>query len=206
IIRWFGVSTTSSSGREGTRINPRYQPTSGKSSEMSVRILERPPVILYNASLRRVHIATVFGTADAGGSMGGDGTNEHNARTCTLRFTCANSGVCHGLAGYFEAVLYSRLETNSHTAPQIVELSTNPATMEEKCKDMISWFPIFFPLKTPLFVPKGAEMEVSMWRQTDDRKVWYEWAVEVFAGVSGSKRMKVGMSELHSSRRNGCLM
>ncbi|KAK3074361.1 hypothetical protein LTR53_003290 [Teratosphaeriaceae sp. CCFEE 6253] len=160
-----------------------------------------PPSVLAHARHR------AGGTADAGGSMGGDGTNEHNARTCTLRFTCAHLGVCHGLAGYFEAVLYSQSATKSHTAPpQIVELSTNPATMEEKCKDMISWFPIFFPLKTPLFVPEGAEMEVSMWRQTDDRKVWYEWAVEVFVEVGGAKRMKVGMSELHSSRRNGCLM
>lgn len=81
-----------------------------------------------------------------------------------------------------------------------------------------------------------------MWRQTDDRKVWYEWVVEVFkieevripmagpnaprsfadnmsqpdypVGKDGEqmrtgmreKRVKVGMSDLHSSRANGCLM
>lgn len=87
-----------------------------------------------------------------------------------------------------------------------------------------------------------------MYRQTDDRKVWYEWMVEVFfvehsvssststvlspvmsggriasPGVEGSKgrsndaegaqrtcgtprRVKVGMSELHSSIKEGCLM
>jgi protein arginine N-methyltransferase 5 len=82
-----------------------------------------------------------------------------------------------------------------------------------------------------------------MYRQTDDRKVWYEWMVEVFAlertveapatdfiapvmsgarGVSpsadgkprqqksgdqkGVRCVKVGMSDLHSSIKEGCLM
>lgn len=139
------------------------------------------------------------GTTDAGGWVGGDGSNEHNARSCTFSFTCQDRGICHGLGGYFETVLYA--SPNG----QKVELSTNPVTMDEKSKDMISWFPIFFPLKTPLCLPDGAEVEVSMWRQTDDRKVWYEWVVEVYERVGG-KRRKVGMSELHTSRKNGCLM
>lgn len=72
-----------------------------------------------------------------------------------------------------------------------------------------------------------------MFRQTDDRKVWYEWLVEVFAPVqidglgrrgaatSGTdksfaavttstprqlRRTRVAMSELHSSIKEGCLM
>jgi len=155
------------------------------------------------------------GTTDAGGWVGGDGSNEHNARTRTLHFPIPDRGVCHGLAGYFETVLYRSSSSNSQPAA-VVELSTNPVTMEAKSKDMISWFPIFFPLKTPVPVGGGEEMEVTMWRQTDDRKVWYEWVVEVFARAAGGgeggerksrrRRKKVGMSELHSSRRNGCLM
>ncbi|KAK5132417.1 hypothetical protein LTR08_009100 [Meristemomyces frigidus] len=152
------------------------------------------PAVLVQASKR------AGGTTDAGGFVGGDGSNEHNARSCKVTFECQDRGICHGLGGYFETVLYA--SPNGQT----VELSTNPVTMEEKSKDMISWFPIFFPLKTPLCVPDGAEMEVSMWRQTDDRKVWYEWIVEVYEQGAGGKRRKVGMSELHSSRKNGCLM
>jgi protein arginine N-methyltransferase 5 len=76
-----------------------------------------------------------------GGALGGDGANEHNARYVVHQFQCRNRGSCHGLAGYFETVLY---EGDDGTK---VELSTNPATMETKSKDMISWFPIFFPLK-----------------------------------------------------------
>lgn len=60
-------------------------------------------------------------------------------------------------------------------------------------------------MQTPLFIPDQSEIEVSMWRQTDDRKVWYEWFVEVYKEI-GKHRMKVASSELHSSRKNACLM
>merc|ERR1711939_326287 len=74
-----------------------------------------------------------------------------------------------------------------------VELSTNPLTMSSKSPDMISWFPIFFPFKTPLYVPDNGSLDVQMWRGTDDRGVWYEWCGEVFQGgaekkVRGSRR------------------
>jgi len=77
-----------------------------------------------------------------GGSMsGGDGANEHNSRSARLKFVCKDRGVVNGLAGYFEAVLYDGGEAGK------VELSTRPDTIDAKSKDMISWFPIFFPLK-----------------------------------------------------------
>ena len=63
-------------------------------------------------------------------------SNAHNARSSILTFPIPNRGTCHGLAGYFETVLYKG-----------VELSTNPITMAAKSEDMISWFPIYFPLK-----------------------------------------------------------
>jgi len=71
------------------------------------------------------------------------GLNEHNTRHCHLTFVCRARGIIHGLAGYFESVLYK---------PQVegkepVELSTLPEEIDRKSKDMISWFPIFFPLK-----------------------------------------------------------
>lgn len=65
--------------------------------------------------------------------------NRHNTRHARLTFRTRDRGVCHGLAGYFEAVLYPG-----------VELSTNPLTMEAKSAGMMSWFPIFFPLKVNL--------------------------------------------------------
>ncbi|KAL3495241.1 PRMT5 arginine-N-methyltransferase-domain-containing protein [Aspergillus germanicus] len=169
-------------------------------------------------------------------------SNSHNVRRTRLAFPVPNRGVCHGLGGYFETVLY-----------RDVELSTNPVTMDSKSANMISWFPIYFPLKTPLNVPDNGEIVVTMYRQTDDRKVWYEWMVEVFAlegapetpselgrippmmsggrtispGADGARnqdnnsdvkspspqrravgprRVRVGMSDLHSSIKEGCLM
>lgn len=67
-------------------------------------------------------------------------TNDHNVRQARLTFPCQNRGVCHGLGGYFETVLYGD-----------VELSTNPVTMDAKSAGMISWFPIYFPLKVRQF-------------------------------------------------------
>ncbi|ORY13548.1 PRMT5 arginine-N-methyltransferase-domain-containing protein [Clohesyomyces aquaticus] len=152
------------------------------------------PTILAQSSLRRGGSAIGGG----GGFTGGDGANEHNARFCKFTFPIQDQGVCHGLGGYFETVLYNGSEGK-------VELSTNPVTMDDKSKDMISWFPIFFPIKTPLQVPADSELEISMWRQTDDRKVWYEWLIESFISVNG-RRVRLGISDLHSSRTSGCLM
>ncbi|KAF4126365.1 type II protein arginine methyltransferase [Geosmithia morbida] len=140
-----------------------------------------------------------------GGSMAGAaGANDHNSRFCHVTFVCRARGVTHGLAGYFESTLYeSQLK---ETAGEKVEISTHPERIDYKSKDMISWFPIFFPLKKPLHFPADTELEVSMWRQTDDGKVWYEWLVEAWAWVGPTSRIRVASSDMCSSRRMACLM
>ncbi|KAI1164723.1 PRMT5 arginine-N-methyltransferase-domain-containing protein [Nemania serpens] len=150
----------------------------------------------------------VGGGGGGGGMAGGVGANDHNARSCHLTFVCRSRGVVHGLAGYFEAVLYaSEVEVDEHgSRPTTVELSTLPEMIDKKSKDMVSWFPIFFPLKQPLYFPSDSELEVTMWRQTDDTKVWYEWMVEAFRWVSETERIKVGGSDMCSSRKVACLM
>lgn len=84
-----------------------------------------------------------------GGSMaGGVGANDHNARQCHLTFVCRTRAVVHGIAGYFESVLYvPEGEGDEGETRELVELSTLPDMIDRKSKDMISWFPIFFPLK-----------------------------------------------------------
>ncbi|EEC18637.1 hypothetical protein IscW_ISCW014577 [Ixodes scapularis] len=42
---------------------------------------------------------------------------------------------------------------------------------------MFSWFPIYFPIKDPVSLPKGSTLEVHFWRCVTPRKVWYEWLV-----------------------------
>ena len=49
--------------------------------------------------------------------------------------------MCHGFAGYFDAQLYEE-----------VHLSIHPPT---PTPNMFSWFPIYFPLRTPFYVPQG---------------------------------------------------
>lgn len=64
---------------------------------------------------------------------------------------------------------------------------------------------IIYP-QQPLYFPSDSELEVTMWRQTDDTKVWYEWMVEAFRWVSETERIKVGGSDMCSSRKVACLM
>lgn len=87
----------------------------------------------------------------------------------------------------------------------------------------------FRPMQVPLTVPDASELRVTMWRKTDDRRVWYEWIVDVFilggrasgsgdgavakgsagataGGIKRARRVRVGGSELHSSEKDACLM
>ena len=63
-------------------------------------------------------------------------TNTHNTRSATLKFHIPHAGTLHGFGGYFEAVLYGN-----------IGLSIHPERMDRISKDMLSWFPCFFPLK-----------------------------------------------------------
>ncbi|KAG0363712.1 hypothetical protein BG005_008082 [Podila minutissima] len=103
-------------------------------------------------------------------------SNHHNVRSGSIEFTSENSGMLHGVAGYFESVLYKD-----------VMLSINPETHSP---GMFSWFPIYFPVKTPLYVPAHSQVVLDFWRLTDTRKVWYEWRV--------SCKME-GVGEIHST-------
>jgi protein arginine N-methyltransferase 5 len=93
---------------------------------------------------------------------------KRNKRFGRVSFDIEATSVCHGIAGFFESILYDD-----------VELSTVPDTIDLKSPDMQSWFPIFFPLKDAVHLPAESTMEVCFWRETDGRKVWYEYCVEV---------------------------
>ena len=151
-------------------------------------------------------------------------TNTHNTRHTTLHFPIPHRAACHGLAGYFESVLYSSTPSSPTTQPASasanddkssapylssphVTLSTNPLTMPSTSPDMMSWFPLFFPLKSPVWFPDDSECVVHLWRREDARKVWYEWMVEAWVSPGGGRRrVRVGGSEVHSSEKEGCLM
>eukprot|EP00163_Fabomonas_tropica_P020056 TRINITY_DN3524_c0_g1_i1.p1 TRINITY_DN3524_c0_g1~~TRINITY_DN3524_c0_g1_i1.p1 ORF type:complete len:618 (+),score=110.21 TRINITY_DN3524_c0_g1_i1:228-2081(+) len=87
----------------------------------------------------------------------------NNDRYTVLRFKSRTSALMHGFAGYFETTLYKD-----------VMLSINPQTFST---GMFSWFPLYFPIKDPIYVKEGQEVECHFWRKGRDGKVWYEWAV-----------------------------
>jgi len=86
-----------------------------------------------------------------------------NSRYGSLQFDIEESAVIHGFAGYFHTVLYK-----THC------LSIVP---ESYSVGMFSWFPIYFPIREPILIPKGSNVELHFWRRVDSHKVWYEWTL-----------------------------
>ncbi|KAL3645838.1 Protein arginine N-methyltransferase 5 [Castilleja foliolosa] len=96
-----------------------------------------------------------------------DLTKTNNQRYKKLCFDISSdtgSTLIHGFAGYFDATLYKD-----------VHLGIEPATATP---NMFSWFPIFFPLRTPVYVQPGIPLQVHFWRCCGPTKVWYEWGVD----------------------------
>lgn len=92
----------------------------------------------------------------------------------------------HGFSGYFTAELY-----------QDVFYSILPA---KHTPGMHSWFPMYFPIKTPLVVSKGQEVEIQIWRNNTQSKVWYEWAMAVYEPRT---RKLVQRTHVHNSNGRG---
>jgi protein arginine N-methyltransferase 5 len=93
-------------------------------------------------------------------------TTKDNQRYKKLQFEIpqdSGSVMVHGFAGYFDATLYKD-----------VHLGIEPSTATP---NMFSWFPIFFPLRTPVCVRSGSPLELQLWRCCGSTKVWYEWCV-----------------------------
>mmetsp|Transcript_56820 Transcript_56820/g.122866 ORF Transcript_56820/g.122866 Transcript_56820/m.122866 type:complete len:611 (+) Transcript_56820:71-1903(+) len=86
-----------------------------------------------------------------------------NDRYAEIDFTAEVEALVHGFAGYFHCDLYKDLS-----------VSINPDTYSE---GMFSWFPIYFPLRTPVLIRQGQQLKSHWWRCHNEKKVWYEWAV-----------------------------
>lgn len=86
-----------------------------------------------------------------------------NTRYAKLQFDVDETSLMHGFAGYFETTLYGD-----------VMLSILPETFSE---GMFSWFPLYFPIASPIYAQGGKSVVVHMWRRSSSTKVWYEWAV-----------------------------
>lgn len=202
-----GLSNNGTSGRAGG-MNGGRDNSSGSMIGENNPALQTPYVVMLNSmdflSPGQFGKAWVF---EHPSSLPRTGTtNLHNTRKVKHTFSVPHQGVMHGIAGYFECRLFDD-----------VMLSTRPDSNEASSKDMLSWFPMWFPLSTPLYITEGSEVDVSMWRLTDGKRVWYEWTVESYykpgVGALGTalmspataaqspkqrRRVRTGMTELHN--------
>ncbi|TYJ57617.1 hypothetical protein B9479_001699 [Cryptococcus floricola] len=119
-------------------------------------------------------------------------TNSHNTRASTHTFHIPHASTLHGLAGYFEAHLYGD-----------IGLSIHPDNAHVVSPDLFSWFPLFFPLKEPVYLPSGSELVVNVWRMGDGRgkRVWYEWSVEGYLPVVQAAVSAPGSASLGGGQR-----
>ncbi|EAL63731.1 protein arginine methyltransferase [Dictyostelium discoideum AX4] len=96
-----------------------------------------------------------------------------NSRYESLEFELTiPSTTCHGFIGYFDCCLYKD-----------VHISINPSNFST---GMFSWFPIYFPLKQPVYFSNGnlnnnnnnnIKAKCAFWRNVSKSKVWYEWCL-----------------------------
>ncbi|XP_011314084.1 protein arginine N-methyltransferase 5 [Fopius arisanus] len=86
-----------------------------------------------------------------------------NSRYEVKTFNVQQNSVLHGFSGYFDVVLFEN-----------VKLSIVPASYST---GMVSWFPIFFPIKEPVQLKAGDEIKVHFWRRCTSKNVWYEWTL-----------------------------
>ncbi|CAG8470262.1 6266_t:CDS:10 [Paraglomus brasilianum] len=110
-------------------------------------------------------------------------TNYHNVRYSKVTFDLAENGILHGFAGYFDCVLYKDIKMSIHP--------------ERHSTGMFSWFPIFFPLKEPIHLPRETCIEAHFWRLTSQSKVWYEWAVDCSISTI-HENVPVNVSVIHN--------
>lgn len=78
-------------------------------------------------------------------------------------FNVRLDGVCHGLGGWFNSVLFDD-----------ITMSNSPV---DGTSDLFSWFPVFIPFENPVKVSNGQKFEVVFERKRNNQKVWYEWAL-----------------------------
>jgi protein arginine N-methyltransferase 5 len=86
-----------------------------------------------------------------------------NNRFGSLQFDIGIDTVLHGFGGYFHCVLYGDVTLG------IVPDMHTPA--------MISWFPMYFPIKEPMYLRRGERLTTHFWRINNGKNVWYEWCI-----------------------------
>lgn len=86
-----------------------------------------------------------------------------NNRYGSVQFDIDQDTVLHGFGGYFYCLLYADIAFN------IVPHLHTPG--------MFSWFPMYFPIKDPVYLREADKLVVHFWRLSNPKNVWYEWCI-----------------------------
>lgn len=126
-------------------------------------------------------IQLVFGQDKTYGSGFGSGYGAFDASVSDMATSAAvqsageDCGITiHGFLGSFHSTLYQPMEGGETQQPSVISIAPSSFSV-----GMFSWFPLYFPLREPLYVPNSASVSVSMWRKGSNDRVWYEWCAEV---------------------------
>lgn len=89
--------------------------------------------------------------------------NLHNKRYREISFNVKTDSLLHGFLCYFKSQLYKD-----------VYLSTEPNSQTPQLR---SWYPLLMPLNRVIPLRKNDTVSISVWRLTDQYRVWFEWCL-----------------------------
>ncbi|AET40191.1 protein arginine N-methyltransferase Ecym_5439 [Eremothecium cymbalariae DBVPG len=116
-------------------------------------------------------------------------------RSAITHLKIKHKGELHGIIGFFTAQLYKNIQLSILPDDSTVRLHEPPLTEDDTgvhlgiykkinhTVNMASWSPIFFPLSQPLYISDDTELELSMARNKDCSRVWYEWSVNSYVYI-----------------------
>lgn len=87
--------------------------------------------------------------------------SEYQTREAAVTFSSLTDGLMHGFVGYFDSILYGR-----------VNMTT---IIGRRTPGLTSWSSVFFPLMEPIYIRKGDMIRLTFWRYRGPESVWYEW-------------------------------
>lgn len=151
--------------------------------------------------INRERSAEIIFSSDKCGIAYGSGYGEKNTTLASLAVSIpdrsSDGTTIHGLLGTFSCVLYKS------ASGSLATISIQPTSFSV---GMFSWFPLFFPLRDPLFVPHEGRIQCGIWRKVEESngagRVWYEWCVSILSKTNEI----LAISPVHNPNGRSCVV
>jgi len=153
-------------GKKVSRASSSPKPSGNKASKRQRGNDEYEEKENKNISIPSISDSIINGSTTAMGPLGYGEKVIDNNRYTQMTFPIQTANILYGFAGYFESCLYKD-----------ISISIYPPTYST---GMFSWFPLYFPIQAPVYIPKNTQIKVHFWRNVSEEqhKVWYEWSFE----------------------------